>query len=84
VAGIFPFGADFSYRELLVGHTVTDGWCVKDASARGGMIIPFVCLGSNSSSERGKLLPLDAAEGPLEGVGAIQISGYCTLLTCWH
>jgi hypothetical protein len=76
VAGIFPLGADFSYRELLGGHTSSDGSCVKDVSARGGMMIPSVCLGSSNSSECGKLLPLDATEGPLQGVGAIQISGY--------
>jgi Rps23 Pro-64 3,4-dihydroxylase Tpa1-like proline 4-hydroxylase len=76
VAGIFPLGADFSYRDLLGGHTAADGTCVKDVSARGGLMIPSVCLGSSSSSERGRILPLDATEGPLQGVGAIQISGY--------
>lgn len=76
VAGIFPLGADFSYRELLGGHTSADGTCVKDVSAQEGMMIPSVCLGSTSSRERGKLLLLDGTEGPLQGVGAVQINGY--------
>jgi hypothetical protein len=76
VAAIFPLGADFSYRELLGWRTAADGACVRDVSAQGGMMIPSVCLGSSSSSERGKMLTLDATEGPLKGVGAIQIRGY--------
>jgi hypothetical protein len=83
VAGIFPLGADFSYRELSGGHTAAaDGTCFKDVSAQGGVMIPSVCIGSSSSSgERGKLLPLDGTEGPLEGVGAIQISGYSSYVS---
>jgi hypothetical protein len=50
VAGTFPFEAEFSYRELLGGHTFTDGSCVKDVSAQRGTMIPSMCLGSSSSS----------------------------------
>jgi hypothetical protein len=69
------FGSGFLVSGALDGHTLI--WLVSPGSTREFMTIPSVCLGSISSSEHGKLLPLDAIEGPLQGVRGYPDQSRC-------